>query len=70
MVPHKTESLMWRPTHGSVVRYAGIKVSGYDPLWNYTDMLSFVDYFVEMISMLFVRMIKLHMPSLLDQKSI
>jgi hypothetical protein len=70
MVPRKTESLMWRPTHGSVVRYAGIEVSGYDPLWNYTDMLSSVDYFLEMISMLFVRMIKLHMPSLLDQKSI
>jgi hypothetical protein len=70
MVPRKAESLMWRPTHGSAVRYAGIEVSGYDPLWNYTDMLSSVDYFLEMISMLFVRMIKLHMPSLLDQKSI
>jgi hypothetical protein len=70
MVPRKAEILMWRPTHGSVVRYAGIEVSGYDPLWNYTDMLSFVDYFLEMISMLFVRMIKPHMSSLLDQKSI
>jgi hypothetical protein len=46
MVPHKAESLMWRPTDGSVVRYAGIEVSGYDPLWNYIDMLSSVDYFL------------------------
>jgi hypothetical protein len=23
--------------------HAGIKVSSHDPLWNYTDMLSFVD---------------------------
>jgi hypothetical protein len=70
MVPRKVESLMWRPTHGSDVRYAGIEVSGYDLLWNYTGMLSYVDYFLEIISMLFVRMIKPHMPSLLDQKSI
>jgi hypothetical protein len=70
MVPRKAESLMWRPTHGSAVRYAGIEVSSYDALWNYTDMLSSIDCFLEMISMLFVRMIKPHMPSLLDQKSI
>jgi len=37
MVPRKAESLLWRSTHGSVVRYAGINVSGYDPLWNYTN---------------------------------
>jgi hypothetical protein len=55
MVPCKAESLMWRPTHGSDVRYAGIEVSGYDPLWNYTDILSSVNYFFEMISMLFVK---------------
>jgi hypothetical protein len=34
----KAESLLWRPTHGSAIRYAGIKFSGYDPLWNYTNM--------------------------------
>jgi hypothetical protein len=55
MVPRKAESLMWRSTHDSVVRYAGIEVSGYDPLWNCTDMLSSVNYFLETISMLFVK---------------
>jgi hypothetical protein len=34
---------------------AGIKVSGHDPLWNYTDVLSFMDLFLETISMLFVK---------------
>jgi hypothetical protein len=34
---------------------AGIKVSGHDPLWNYTDVLSSVNYFLETISMLFVK---------------
>ena len=33
---------------------AGIKVSSHDPLWNYTDMWSSVDTFLETISMLFV----------------
>jgi hypothetical protein len=33
---------------------AGIKVSGHDPLWNYPNMLSSVDLFLETISMLFV----------------
>jgi hypothetical protein len=28
---------------------AGIKVSSHDPLWNYTDMLSSVPYFLEII---------------------
>jgi hypothetical protein len=34
---------------------AGIEVSSHDPLWNYTDMLSSVNYFLETISMLFVK---------------
>jgi hypothetical protein len=55
MVPLKAESLMWRSTHDSVIRYAGIKASGYDPLWNYTDLLSSVNYFLETISVLFVK---------------
>jgi hypothetical protein len=55
MVPRKAESLKWRPAHGSVVRYASIEVLGYDPLWNHTDMLSSVNYFLEMISMLLVK---------------
>jgi hypothetical protein len=55
MVPRKAESFMWRPTHGSDVRYAGIEVPGYDPLWNYTDMLSSIDLSLETISMLFVK---------------
>jgi hypothetical protein len=34
---------------------AGIKVSSHDPLRNYTDMWSSVNYFLETISMLFVK---------------
>jgi hypothetical protein len=34
---------------------AGIKVSGHDPLWNYPDVLTPVDLFLETISMLFVK---------------
>jgi hypothetical protein len=34
---------------------AGIKVSSHDPLWNYTDVLTPVDLFLETISMLFVK---------------
>jgi hypothetical protein len=34
---------------------AGIKVSGHDPLWNYPDMLSSVNYSLETIPMLFVK---------------
>jgi hypothetical protein len=34
---------------------AGIKVSNHDPLWNYPNMLSSVDLFLETISMLFVK---------------
>jgi hypothetical protein len=34
---------------------AGIKVSGHDPLWNYSNMLSSIDLFREMISMLLVK---------------
>jgi hypothetical protein len=49
---------------------AGIKVSGHDPLWNYINMLFSVDFFLEMILVLFVEMIKQHVSSLLDQKGI
>jgi hypothetical protein len=35
--------------------HAGIKVSGHDPLWNYPNVLSSVNYFLETISMLFVK---------------
>jgi hypothetical protein len=50
---------------------ADIKVSGHDPLWNYPNMLSFVDPFLEMmISVLFVEVIKQHLSFLLDQKGI
>jgi hypothetical protein len=35
--------------------HAGTEVSSHDPLWNYTDMLSSVDSFLETISMLFVK---------------
>jgi hypothetical protein len=69
-VPRKSESLMWRPTHGSAVRYDSIEVLGYDPSWNHTDMLSSVDLFLEMISVLFVEVTKQHLSSLLDQKGI
>jgi hypothetical protein len=33
---------------------AGIKVSGHDPLWNYPNKLSSVNYSLETIPMLFV----------------
>jgi hypothetical protein len=49
---------------------AGIEVSSYDPLWNYINILSFVDFSLETIFLLFAKTIKQHMPSLLDQKSI
>jgi hypothetical protein len=49
---------------------AGIKVSGHDPLWNYPNMLSFVDSSLETISVLFVEVIKQHLSSLLDQQGI
>jgi hypothetical protein len=35
--------------------HAGIEVFGHDPLWNYIDMLSFVDISIETIAMLFVK---------------
>jgi hypothetical protein len=50
------------------LEHAGIEVSGHDPLWNYTDVLSPVDLLLEMISVLFLEMIKQHLLSLLDQK--
>ena len=49
---------------------AGIKVSGHDPLWNYPNMLSSVDPFLETILVLFIEIIKQHLSSLLDQKGI
>jgi hypothetical protein len=49
---------------------AGIKVSGHDPLWNYPNMLSSVDPFLETIFVLFIEIIKQHLSSLLDQKGI
>jgi hypothetical protein len=49
---------------------AGIKVSGRDPLWNHRNMLSSIDLFLEMISVLFVKVIKQHLSSLLDQMGI
>jgi hypothetical protein len=48
--------------------HAGIEVSSHDPLWNYTNVLSFIDLFLEIISVLFVEMIKQHLSSPLDQK--
>ena len=48
--------------------HAGIDVSSHDPLWNYTNILSSVDLFLETISVLFVEVIKQHLSSLLDQK--
>jgi hypothetical protein len=61
---------MWRPTHGSTIRYASIEVLGYDPLWNHTNMLSSVDLFLETIPVLFVEVTKQHLSSSLDQKGI
>jgi hypothetical protein len=49
---------------------AGIKVSGHGPLWNYPNMLSSVDPFLETILVLFIEIIKQHLSSLLDQKGI
>ena len=69
-MPRKSESLMWRPTHGSTIRYASIEVLGYDPLWNHTNMLSSVDLFLETIPVLFVEVTKQHLSSSLDQKGI
>jgi hypothetical protein len=50
--------------------HAGIEVSSHDPLWNYISMLSSMGFSLEMVSVPFARMIKLHMPSLLDHGSI
>ena len=50
--------------------HAGIEVSGYDSLWNYTGVLSSVDIFLEIIYVLFVKVIKQHLSSLLDQEGI
>jgi hypothetical protein len=50
--------------------HAGIEVSSHDPLWNYTNILSSVDLFLETISVLFVEVTNQHLSSLLDQKGI
>jgi hypothetical protein len=49
---------------------AGIEVPSHDPLRNYTNMLSSVEIFLETISLLFVEVIKQHLSSLLNKKSI
>jgi hypothetical protein len=48
--------------------HAGIEVSSHDPLWNYTDVLSSVDSFLETISVLFVEVTKQHLSSPLGKK--
>jgi hypothetical protein len=40
---------------------AGIKVFGHDPLWNYPNMLSSIDLFLETILVLFVEVTKQHL---------
>jgi hypothetical protein len=50
--------------------HAGIEVSSHDSLWNYTDVLSSADSFLETISVLFVEVIKQHLSSPLDQNDI
>jgi hypothetical protein len=50
--------------------HADIEVSSHDPLWNYTDVLSSIDLFLETISMLFVKEIKQHLSLPLDQRGI
>jgi hypothetical protein len=50
--------------------HAGIEVSSHDPLWNYTNILSSVDLFLETIPVLFVKVIKQHLSSPLDKKGI
>jgi hypothetical protein len=56
MVPQRN----WEPlvnVHARLccLAHAGIDVSSHDPLWNYTDMWSSVDFSLETISMLFVK---------------
>jgi hypothetical protein len=50
--------------------HAGIEVFGHDPLWNYINMLYFVDFSLETNFVSFAETIQQHMPSLLNQKSI
>jgi hypothetical protein len=50
--------------------HAGIEISSHDPLWNYTNILSSVDLFLETISVLFVEVTKQHLSSLLGKKDI
>jgi hypothetical protein len=49
---------------------AGIEVSSHDALWNYINILSFMDFSLETNFVSFAETIQQHMPSLLDQKSI
>jgi hypothetical protein len=71
MVPRRN----WEPpvnahTGFCCLAHAGIEVFGHDPLWNYTDVWSSVDIFLETISMLFDEVTKQHLSSPLDQKGI
>jgi hypothetical protein len=71
MVPQRN----WEPlvnVHARLccLAHAGIEVSSHDPLWNYTNILSSIDLFLETISVLFVEVTKQHLSSLLDQKGI
>jgi hypothetical protein len=71
MVPQRN----WEPlvnVHARLccLAHAGIEVSSHDPLWNYTNILSSVDLFLETILVLFVEVTKQHLSSLLDQKGI
>jgi hypothetical protein len=50
--------------------HTGIVVSSHEPLWNYTNILSSVDLFLETISVLFVEVIRHHLSSPLDKKGI
>ena len=49
---------------------AGIEVSSHDPLWNYINILSFVEFSLETSFVSFAETIQQHIPSLLDQKNI
>ena len=50
--------------------HVGIEVSSHDSLWDYTDVLSSIDLFLETISMLFVIEVKQHLSFPLDKKGI
>ena len=70
MVPRRNREPTMVHTWLSCSTRAGIVGNSHDPLWNYTDVLSPVDLFLETISVLFVEVTKQHPSSLLDQKGI